>query len=112
MHTIYYALLRDDSSRDVETLLDLHFTCRFATRLAADHKAVLQPDVETPFEDAQDVVNRLLPYHIFLQPKDDLRPLIDPCPSTLHSRKGKRKATEDDLLREEIAGTNSDAIKR
>lgn len=88
----------------------LHLTRRFATRLAADHKAVLHPDVETPFVDAQDVVDRLLPYHIFLHPKEDLRPLTDPCPSTLHSRKGKRKATEEDLLREEIAGTYSDSI--
>ncbi|KAJ6499956.1 hypothetical protein C8R47DRAFT_1109753 [Mycena vitilis] len=56
---------------------------RFASRLALDHAAVLNPDTETPFSDSIDVVNRLLPYHVFLQPTEDLDP------------KGKRKA--DDL---------------
>ncbi|KAJ6586987.1 hypothetical protein DFH09DRAFT_1274629 [Mycena vulgaris] len=57
---------------------------RVAARLALDHAAVINPDTETPFSDTLDVVNRLLPYHVFLQPKDDL------------DRKGKRKA--DDLI--------------
>ncbi|KAJ7251495.1 hypothetical protein B0H12DRAFT_1119231, partial [Mycena haematopus] len=55
----------------------------FAARLAQDRASVLTPDTETPFSDTIDVVNRLLPYHIFQQPKEDL------------DRKGKRKA--DDL---------------
>ncbi|KAJ6499238.1 hypothetical protein C8R45DRAFT_981661 [Mycena sanguinolenta] len=59
----------------------------FAARLAQDHAAVLNPDTETPFSDALDVVNRLLPYHVFQQPKEDL------------DRKGKRKA-DDDLAAE------------
>ncbi|KAJ6593965.1 hypothetical protein B0H19DRAFT_1093070 [Mycena capillaripes] len=56
---------------------------RVASRLASDHAAVINPDTETPFSDSIDVVNRLLPYHVFQQPKEDL------------DRKGKRKA--DDL---------------
>ncbi|KAJ7218007.1 hypothetical protein GGX14DRAFT_517407 [Mycena pura] len=64
---------------------------RVAARLAQDHAAVLNPDTETPFTDTIDVVNRLLPYHVFYQPKEDL------------DRKGKRKANDD--LRAEIAET-------
>ncbi|KAI0076106.1 hypothetical protein K474DRAFT_1772730 [Panus rudis PR-1116 ss-1] len=72
---------------------------RVAARLAADQTAVLNPDVDTPFQDALDVVKRLLPYHIYLHPADDLA-------SFPHgNNKGKKKATEEDLLREEIAET-------
>ncbi|KAJ7647250.1 hypothetical protein FB45DRAFT_821964 [Roridomyces roridus] len=63
---------------------------RVVTRLAQDHAAVLNPDTETPFTDCLDVVNRLLPYHVFLQPRDDL------------DRKGKGKAEE---LKAEIRET-------
>lgn len=73
--------------------------CRVAQRIAEDQLAVLQPDVETPFADAADVVRRLLPYHVFQHPAEDLH--------TLSGRKGKRKATEEDLLREEIAGSHT-----
>ncbi|KAK7057143.1 chloride channel protein [Favolaschia claudopus] len=45
---------------------------RIAARLAQDRALVLNPDTETPFVDTVDVVNRLLPYHIFQQPKEDL----------------------------------------
>lgn len=73
-------------------------SCRIAERIAADQTAALQPDAETPFVDAEDAVRRLLPYHIFQHPKEDL---LAPT-----GRKGKRKATEEDLLREEIAGSH------
>ncbi|KAI8993105.1 hypothetical protein BD414DRAFT_412277 [Trametes punicea] len=77
---------------------------RVASRLAEDHRAALFPDVETPFVDEVDVVKRLLPYHIFQQPKEDLEAVLQS--GSMHlSRKGKRKATEEDLLREEIADT-------
>ncbi|OBZ67273.1 hypothetical protein A0H81_12834 [Grifola frondosa] len=75
-----------------------------AASLAADHIAVLYPDVDTPFTDAVDAVTRLLPYHVFHQPKEDL----DAQTNSQHAssyRKGKRKATEEDLIREEIAET-------
>lgn len=59
------------------------------------------PDFDTPFEDAPDVVRRLLPYHIFQHPANDLNSIIaDP------TGKGKAKATGQDLMREEIAGAN------
>ncbi|KAJ8076507.1 hypothetical protein PM082_000930 [Marasmius tenuissimus] len=67
---------------------------KFASRLAEDHSAVLDPDVDTPFIDSVDVVKRLLPYHIFLNPVEDLKPLVT-------DRKGKSKAEE---LRTENAG--------
>lgn len=77
--------------------------CRIAARLAEDQRAALSPDVDNPFTDELDVLNRLLPYHVFQQPKEDLDVLIQHG-TPLPSRKGKRKATEEDLLREEIAG--------
>lgn len=61
---------------------------RFAARLAADHAAVLHPDVDTPFMDVQDAMNRLLPYHIFQQPKNDLEWVIN-------GGKGKQKAAPE-----------------
>ncbi|KAH8080267.1 hypothetical protein BXZ70DRAFT_641162 [Cristinia sonorae] len=72
---------------------------RVCARLAEDHAMVLKPDVETPFVDKVDVVKRLLPYHVFQHPMEDLIPLTQPA------GKGKMKATEEDLLREEIAET-------
>lgn len=63
---------------------------RVKARLAADHAAVLNPTVDTPFSDIDDVVARLLPYHVFQQPKEDLEYLTD-------TGKGKRKAAATDL---------------
>ena len=69
-----------------------------ANRLAADHTAVLHPDTDSPFASAADAVDRLLPYHIFQHPLEDLIAFTHP------NRKGKRKETREDLLREEVAG--------
>lgn len=44
--------------------------------LMADRKTVHQPDIETPFQDAADVVRRLLPYHIFNHPQSELEHAI------------------------------------
>ncbi|KAJ7770177.1 hypothetical protein DFH07DRAFT_267450 [Mycena maculata] len=63
---------------------------RIAARLALDHAAVINPDTDTPFSDSVDVVNRLLPYHVFHQPREDL------------DRKGKGKAND---LKTEIEDT-------
>ena len=79
--------------------LTLPITRSIANRLAADHTAVLHPDVDNPFTSAADAVERLLPYHIYQHPLEDLFAFAHP------NRKGKRKATEEDLLREEIKGT-------
>ena len=67
---------------------------RIATHLTADHISALFPDVDTPFQDVGDVVNRLLPYHIFQHPREDL----------LIASKGKRRATETEILQSELAG--------
>ncbi|EIW82917.1 hypothetical protein CONPUDRAFT_101388 [Coniophora puteana RWD-64-598 SS2] len=56
----------------------------------------LYPDIDSPFEDAFDVVERLLPYHVFQQPEDDLQVLIG-------KGKGKERATSSDTT--EIAET-------
>ncbi|KAK7472834.1 hypothetical protein VKT23_000941 [Stygiomarasmius scandens] len=61
---------------------------RIASRLASDHALVRFPDVDTPFADKFDAIGRLLPYHVFLQPQEDL--------STLPDRKGKTKALFDE----------------
>ncbi|EGN99881.1 hypothetical protein SERLA73DRAFT_106745 [Serpula lacrymans var. lacrymans S7.3] len=80
---------------------------RFATCLEADHISVLYPDVDSPFVDAADVVDRLLPYHILQQPKDDLVAIL-----RNGKRKGKEKATSD--LRDRITETrlSLDFLKR
>ncbi|KAF9268933.1 hypothetical protein L218DRAFT_984237 [Marasmius fiardii PR-910] len=62
-------------------------SARFLSRLAEDHAAVLNPDVDSPFIDSVDVVKRLLPYHIYLNPREDLRSLV-------YDRKGKSKVDE------------------
>lgn len=79
---------------------------RIAEKLAEDQRLALFPDTETPFEDEFDAVKRLLPFHIFQQPKEDLDMLRGHTTYPYNSPKGKRKATEEDLLREEIAGTS------
>jgi hypothetical protein len=58
---------------------------RVAARLALDHAAVINPNTETPFSDVEDVVHRLLPYHVFLHPKEDI------------DRKGKGKEKASDV---------------
>lgn len=65
--------------------------------------------------DAKDAVRRLLPYHVFQHPAADLAALrrrgaVDVAATATTSTgtgKGKRKATEEDLLREEVAGALS-----
>jgi len=67
----------------------MFFFVRFKARLTQDREAVLHPDVDSPFVDELDVINRLLPYHIFQQPKDDLKRSISEL------GKGKEKADCD-----------------
>ena len=43
------------------------------------------------------------PYHVFQMPREDLDVLLKGG-GPYSSRKGKRKATEEDIAREEIAG--------
>ena len=45
---------------------------RFNSCLAHDQELVSHPDVDSQFVDETDVINRLLPYHIFQQPIEDL----------------------------------------
>lgn len=71
---------------------------RFASCLALDQISALYPNADTPFEDAADVVNRLLPYHVFQHPSKDLDTIE-------RDNKGKSKATNQDLA-DEIAGTS------
>ncbi|KAF7973713.1 hypothetical protein HWV62_14400 [Athelia sp. TMB] len=62
---------------------------RFASSIALDQLSALYPNVDAPFEDAVDVVNRLLPYHIFQQPQADLDAILKG-----REGKGKGKAGE------------------
>ncbi|KAH9083376.1 hypothetical protein EDB83DRAFT_2328949 [Lactarius deliciosus] len=68
---------------------------RVAAHLTTDHLSVLFPDINTPFQDVGDVVDRLLPYHVFQHPREDL----------LKANKGKRRATETEILQSELAET-------
>lgn len=65
------------------------FFARFRERLAQDHSAALHPDVDSSFVDELDVIGRLLPYHVFQQPKDDLLKIV--------SGKGKETASEQEI---------------
>lgn len=69
---------------------------RVAQNLAFDQLMTAYPEVDEPFEDKRDVVNRLLPYHIYQHPRQEL--------DALRGLKGKDKATELDFLKEEIKG--------
>ncbi|KAI5121560.1 hypothetical protein M0805_000741 [Coniferiporia weirii] len=68
-----------------------------AANLEMDQTLTLYPDADTPFEDEIDVVRRLLPYHIYQHPQHDL--------DEVRGLKGKSKATEIDLLQEEVKET-------
>ncbi|KAI9262360.1 hypothetical protein BDA99DRAFT_511004 [Phascolomyces articulosus] len=45
---------------------------RIYESMMSDREAVLNPDYETPFKSKDDVIKRLLPYHIYQYPKTDL----------------------------------------
>lgn len=71
----------------------LGYCIRFSQLLATDHRAVDNPDVETPFLDAVDVVRRLLPYHVFQHPQEELE-YATALNNRAVSAKGKGKATD------------------
>ncbi|KAF9227394.1 hypothetical protein BS17DRAFT_775410 [Gyrodon lividus] len=91
------ACARDRTEEELQVIQQT--AAGFGACLAADHAAVLRPDVDTPFMDAADVVNRLLPYHVFQQPDEDMKSLL-----TRQRCKGKEKA-EHDEIREEFKET-------
>ncbi|WFD18082.1 hypothetical protein MCAP1_000294 [Malassezia caprae] len=54
-----------------------HIQRRFRAQLDQDHERCLRPDIQTPFRDARDVVERLLPYHVWQVPESDLLGAMD-----------------------------------
>jgi len=76
-------------------LFSSSFWRRITSRLVHDQSMVLHPDVDSPFVDQLDVIRRLLPYHLFQHPKEDL--------DAITTGKGKEKAVEQDW-REEMRG--------
>ena len=76
-------------------LQDNRLSRRFRGRLERDHQLVTNPDVDTPFADQEDVVNRLLPYHVFQHPQEDLDTVVSA---------GKGKSSVSDI-QAEIRGT-------
>lgn len=87
------------NNRTTEDLCVIRETTEgFASCLAADHAAVLNPDVDSPFVDAVDVVHRLLPYHVLQQPQEDLRIIAE-------RRRAKGKGKAHDVIRDEIEDT-------
>ncbi|KAJ3504404.1 hypothetical protein NLJ89_g7953 [Agrocybe chaxingu] len=67
---------------------------RLSSRLAEDQASISQADIDSPFVDELDAVNRLLPYHVYQQPRKDLEQLVPTA------RKGKGKAVDEDLASE------------
>lgn len=53
-------------------LVGTNATPRFSAQLQRDHERCLQPDVLTPFRNMQDILNRLLPFHVWQMPERDL----------------------------------------
>lgn len=70
-----------------------------AANLEYDQIVALYPDAETPFENELDVVQRLLPYHIYQYPRHDL--------DELRGLKGKERARENSILKDEVKGNIS-----
>jgi len=54
-----------------------HTQRRFRIQLDQDHERCLRPDIQTPFRDACDVVERLLPYHVWQVSESDLLGAMD-----------------------------------
>lgn len=54
-----------------------HTQRRFRAQLDQDHERCLRPDIQTPFRDVNDVVERLLPYHVWQVPESDLLDAMD-----------------------------------
>ena len=77
------------------------YSTRFALNLAFDQLSALYPTTDAPFENAVDVVNRLLPYHIFQHPQENLDPAMRGVVD-----KGKGKTTSHDPANE-IEGTTT-----
>jgi len=96
------------------TLPLLYAHDRVASLLAADHLSVMFPDVDTPFTDTEDVIRRLLPYHVLQQPAKDLQQVIfDP------SGKGKARAVHKNevdieglLFKRSVAWSDADSRRR
>ncbi|TFK54437.1 hypothetical protein OE88DRAFT_1733096 [Heliocybe sulcata] len=76
-------------------------SAKISALLAGDQLVTLYPEVDEPFVDADDALKRLLPYHIYQQPKEDL----DYVAQATRRSKGKGKAKEESDLREEIVET-------
>ncbi|THH07231.1 hypothetical protein EW145_g3528 [Phellinidium pouzarii] len=83
-------------NKEEEEIRDETAAC-VSANLTMDQITALYPDADTPFEDEVDVIKRLLPYHIYQHPQHDL--------DEVRGLKGKSKATEVDLLREEVKET-------
>ncbi|KAJ3023557.1 hypothetical protein HKX48_002430 [Thoreauomyces humboldtii] len=76
---------------------------RFKAALAADHRAVLTPDL-TAFRSIDDAIERLLPYHVYQYPPDDETPGVDvgvPDATALLARTAGLVAELDEVLRTE-----------
>ncbi|KDN37030.1 hypothetical protein K437DRAFT_265162 [Tilletiaria anomala UBC 951] len=66
-------------------------TNNFAAALEADQRAALQPTVDTPFTSTEDIIRRLLPFHVFQIPSEDLDYVINQHKQQHRNRSLKRK---------------------
>lgn len=87
----------------------------FFRALVADQQATLQPDYRTPFQDAEDVVKRLLPYHVWQINEDDLYHVLESGLEAEDKAMWEDKVRgEDKAMREETGkgGSRRKGIKR
>jgi len=43
--------------------------CRFKAALEIEQQLIIKPNYRTPFRDMEDVLDRLMPYHLFTYPE-------------------------------------------
>ncbi|EJU04463.1 hypothetical protein DACRYDRAFT_114784 [Dacryopinax primogenitus] len=95
------ATRRKRIAREEDALLMREAAHRVAQSILADQLIVTYPDYKTPFRDSADVVQRLLPYHIFQQPDDDLLP----------TRKRNKRGKEIEVTARKFPQQNIDNFK-
>ncbi|KAK0528609.1 hypothetical protein OC842_004496 [Tilletia horrida] len=90
--------LMDEEARAAEAALEqlrpAAIQQRFRAALEQDQRNALMPTYWTPFTSTRDIIDRLLPYHVFDVPDEDLRWALAPPPGEARLRKALRAKRE------------------
>ncbi|KAK0539888.1 hypothetical protein OC835_000915 [Tilletia horrida] len=90
--------LMDEEARATEAALEhlrpAAIQQRFRAALEQDQRNALMPTYWTPFTSTRDIIDRLLPYHVFDVPDEDLRWALAPPPGEARLRKALRAKRE------------------